>query len=260
VGNVATGSLTVVGTGIRCGSQITFEARVAIEQAEKVLTVALDPLMERWLTQLNPRTESLHSLYRLGMERRQIYEEMTERVLQPVRSGLNVCFAVYGHPAVLVYSSHQAVQRARREGFPARMLPGISAEDCLFADLGIELAASGCQSFEANDFLIYRRVFDPHSALVLWQFTLIGESKYTAEIPNVRGLRVLTDYLRRYYPADHPLCAYEAAQYPSSEPIIERFPLEQLPHARVPPLSTLFVPSLGPAVPDQEMLRALGFA
>jgi len=31
------------------------------------------------------------------------------------------------------------------------MLPGISAEDCLVADLGIDPASSGCQSYEAND-------------------------------------------------------------------------------------------------------------
>ena len=257
---MATGSLTVVGTGIRCVSQITFEARTAIEQAEKVLTVALDPLMERWLTQLNPSTESLHSLYRLGVERSLIYDELTERVLQAVRSGKRVCFAVYGHPGVLVYSSHRAIQQARREGFPARMLPGISAEDCLFADLGFDLATTGCQSFEANDFLLYRRVFDPRSALILWQFTLIGESTYTQEVPNVRGLRVLTDYLRRYYPAQHPVYSYEAAQYPLSEPVIEQFPLERLPQTQVPAVSTLFIPPHGEAVADQEMARALGFA
>jgi hypothetical protein len=33
------------------------------------------------------------------------------------------------------------------------MLPGISAEDCLFADLGIDPGIYGCQSYEATDFL-----------------------------------------------------------------------------------------------------------
>jgi uncharacterized protein YabN with tetrapyrrole methylase and pyrophosphatase domain len=257
---VANGSLTIVGTGIRSVSQITFEARAAIEQAEKVLTVAIDPLMERWLTQLNPTTESLHQLYQLGTERRHIYDQLTERVLEPVRAGKRVCFAVYGHPGVLVYSSHEAMRRARQEGLEARMLPGISAEDCLFADLGFDLASCGCQSFEANDFLLYRRVFDPRSALILWQFTLLGESKYTTEVPNVRGLRVLVDYLRRTYPADHQVYTYEAAQHPLAEPVIDQFPLEQLPQRRMSAVSTLFIPPCGASVPDPEMVRALGFS
>jgi precorrin-2 methylase len=55
-----------------------------------------------------------------------------------VREGLNVCAAFYGHPGVFVYASHQSIRLARAEGFEAQMLPGISAEDCVFADLGID--------------------------------------------------------------------------------------------------------------------------
>jgi uncharacterized protein YabN with tetrapyrrole methylase and pyrophosphatase domain len=257
---VATGSLTVVGTGIRCVSQITFEARTTIEQADKVLTIAIDPLMEQWLARLNPSTESLHHLYRLGEDRRRIYDAIVERVLAAVRSGARVCFALYGHPGVLVYPSHEAIRRARLEGFEARMLPGISAEDCLFADLELDLATCGCQSFEANDFLLYRRVFDPRSALILWQLALLGEVAHTREVPNVRGLRVLTEYLGRYYPPDHGVYVYEAAQYPQAAPRIERLPLAGLPEARLSTVSTLFVPPYGTAAPDPEMLRALGFS
>ena len=50
-----------------------------------------------------------------------------------------------------------------REGFNAQMLAGISAEDCLFADLGLDPGKNGCQSFEATDFLIRRRQFEPTS-------------------------------------------------------------------------------------------------
>jgi hypothetical protein len=46
------------------------------------------------------------------------------------------------------------------EGFLACMLPGISAEDCLFAEFGIAPSENGCQSFEVTDFLGYKRKFD----------------------------------------------------------------------------------------------------
>ena len=47
-----TGSLTIVGTGIRL-SQLSTEARGAIETAEKLLFLVCDPVTYSWLTQVN---------------------------------------------------------------------------------------------------------------------------------------------------------------------------------------------------------------
>ena len=44
-----TGSLTVVGTGIRLGVQLTPEARAALLRADRVLHLGAEPLMRRWL-------------------------------------------------------------------------------------------------------------------------------------------------------------------------------------------------------------------
>ena len=59
--------------------------------------------------------------------------------------------------------------QARAEGFNARMLPGISAEDCLFANLGADPGTHGCQSFEATSFLLRKPKFDTLTHLILWQ-------------------------------------------------------------------------------------------
>jgi hypothetical protein len=77
---------------------------------------------------LNPDgAESLQG----GNSRRQSYVEMVEHILTHVRSGYNTCVACYGHPGVFANPTHEAVRRAKDEGFSAKMLPGISAEDCL---------------------------------------------------------------------------------------------------------------------------------
>src|SRR5262245_31948317 len=131
-----TGSLTIVGTGIRL-SQLSTEARACIEAADKLLFLACDAVTCSWLTQVNPGAESLHVHYGPGKPRGTSYAEMVERILAFVREGLKVCVALYGHPGVFAYPGHEAVRRARSEGYAARMVPGISAEDCLFADLGI---------------------------------------------------------------------------------------------------------------------------
>src|SRR6185503_14601145 len=110
----------------------------------------------------------------------QTYEEMIQRILECVRDGNLTCLACYGHPGVFVYPSHESIRRARAEGYPARMLPGISAEDCLFADLGVDPGTIGCQSYEATDFLMNSRIVDPSSNLVLWQIGVLGDATFRA--------------------------------------------------------------------------------
>ena len=39
------------------------------------------------------------------------------------------------------------------------------AEDYMFADLAVDPSRCGCQSFEASDFLICGRIFDPTAVL-----------------------------------------------------------------------------------------------
>jgi uncharacterized protein YabN with tetrapyrrole methylase and pyrophosphatase domain len=252
------GSLTVVGTGIQLLCQLTSEARFHIEKSDKVLYLVADLTTVLWIRKTNPSAESLYSFYAPGKNRLTSYLEMVERILFFVRQGLEVCAAFYGHPGIFAYPSHEAVKRARCEGFSAKMLPGISAEDCLFADLNIDPGTSGCQSFEATDFLIYKRKFDPTCSLILWQIGVIGNLDYNIESQNYQGVCVLTDYLHQYYTPEHQVTIYEAAQYPICAPKIHQVPLARLPEALVTGISTLYIPPLKLAVPDAEMLQRLG--
>src|SRR5205085_11822477 len=132
------GSLVIVGTGIRTVGHLTTEAIAWMKAADKLLYVVADPIAEDVIKRFNPDgAESLSELYDDGKPRMDTYDEMVERILSCVRNGLRTCVAFYGHPGVFVYPSHESIRRARSEGFSAKMLPGISAEDCLFADMGI---------------------------------------------------------------------------------------------------------------------------
>ena len=128
----ARGSLTVVGTGIALGIHLTDEARAAIASADRFFHLAADPLAATWLHGLHAKASNLSTEYRVGEDRIQIYERIVERMLEPVRAGKRVTAAFYGHPGVYVTPSHVAIRRARAEGHDARMLPAISAEDCLY--------------------------------------------------------------------------------------------------------------------------------
>jgi uncharacterized protein YabN with tetrapyrrole methylase and pyrophosphatase domain len=254
---MVTGSLTVVGTGIQLGSHLTPEARANIEKADVVLSVVSEPIMQELLERLNDQTRSLHELYTVGESRAEAYEAMTEAILAEVRAGRDVCAVFYGHPGVFVAPSHESVRRARAEGFPARMLPGISAEDCLFADLGVDPARSGCQSYEATDFLVHRRRVDPEVGLILWQIGTVGNVAAAADAVTT-GLPVLVEVLLEHYPAEHEVTVYEASPYPGFDPLVYTVRLAELAAEHVTALSTLYVPPSGTSPLDLTMLDRLG--
>ncbi len=244
-------SLTVVGTGFLIAGHSTAEMRSAVESADVLLHLVADEPTRGWLATLNPRHESLYDAYRDGVSRSESYAEMVERMLAPLAKGQRVCAAFYGHPGVFATPGHEAIRRARAVGIQARMLPAVSAEDCLFADLEIDPGQLGCQSYEASYFLLRKRTFDPTSLLVLWQIGGIGVSTFQREpIWNREGLRLLADTLQQHYPADHEVVVYRASGLPVCPPQIDRIPLSGLGDADVSIASTLLVPPRG--VPDAK--------
>jgi uncharacterized protein YabN with tetrapyrrole methylase and pyrophosphatase domain len=228
-----------------------------LERSDVVLSLVAEPVMQGFLERLNPNTRSLHTLYSIGEDRVAAYEAMAEEILRPVREGLDVCAAFYGHPGVFVNPSHDAISRARAEGYRTRMLPAVSAEDCLFADLGVDPCRSGCQSYEATSFLVHRRRVDPTAALVLWQIGTVGNVTAAAEA-RASGLPVLVETLLELYPPDHEVVVYEASPYPGFDPLVRRVALSELAADEVTAMSTLYVPPLPSRPADVTMLERLG--
>lgn len=259
------GSLVVVGTGFMVAGQVTPEARASIEGADRLLHLVADAATRAWIEDLNPCHESLYDAYGENRPRTDSYEEMVQRILDPVRSGETVCVALYGHPGVFVYPSHEAIRRARAEGFAARMLPGISAEDCLFADLGLDPSIHGIRSFEATDFLISKRASDPTTGLVLWQVGAIGVATfYRRSVWSSAGLAPLMEVLLRAYPGDHEVVVYTAATLPVAGPRIDRLRLDELSEppdgVEVSVAATLYVPPSRRAALDPDITQRLGLS
>jgi uncharacterized protein YabN with tetrapyrrole methylase and pyrophosphatase domain len=180
-----------------------------------------------------------------------------EAIVERVRVGKRVCAALYGHPGVGDFLGHESVRRARNEGFHATMLPGVSAVDCLFADLGLDPATSGCQIYEATDFVLYRREVDTSAALVLLQIAVVGS--WRAEPgPNREGLRVLGEYLLQLYPPDHEVILYEASPYPVADAVVSRVRLNEVEASQPTEIATLYVPPARSALPDPDIVERLG--
>lgn len=250
-------SLIVGGSGIKFKSHLTVETETYIRNADVVLYLINEPAMQQWIKSNSKASISLDSYYGKFELRSDCYNAMAECVMDEVRKNQHVCFILYGHPSVFANPGITAVKQAKIEGYYAKMLPGISSEDCLFADLLINPGSNGCLSYEATDFLIYQRMIDPSCHLILWQVGFIGALDYPANHDNAIGTELLIKQLYLYYDHDHEVIIYEAAQYPHVEPIIQKVQLGQLQNATLSPTATLYIPPSLTNRPNTDMIRAL---
>lgn len=251
------GSLVCVGVGMTLGSHLGPLARNQIETADVVFTAMSDGIAEQWLSRMHADVRSLQSLYREGKSRRQTYREMVDTMLAEVRAGRKVCGAFYGHPGVFAWPAHKAIEQARGEGFDAHMEPGISAADCLYADLGIDPGRRGCQHYEASQLLIYRRRIDPGAYLVLWQVGVAGDRSLARFSTGPAYRQILVDVLARDYPLEHEVIVYRAPTSPLRRANVTRIPLGGLADHPVEQEDTVVLPPSRPLVPDRAIRARL---
>lgn len=252
------GSFTAVGLGMMLGAHLSPRSRSEIEQADVVFGLVSDAIVELWLQELRPDARSLQPYYAEGKRRTDSYREMIAAMMAEVRAGRRVCGVFYGHPGVFAQVPHEAVAAARAEGFDASMQPGISAEDCLYADLGIDPGTYGCLHFEASQLMFYRRRLDPSAYLVLWQIGMAGDRSFSRRGTDSPYRRLLIDLLiAEGYPSGHEVVIYEAATLPITAPRIERLPLSALADAELHMHTTLVVPPARPLERNEAMLERI---
>jgi precorrin-6B methylase 1 len=240
--NARRGSLACVGIGMTLGSHLTPLARSQIEQADVVFAALSDGIVELWLQRMHPDVRSLQPYYAEGKSRMKTYRQWVDLMMTEVRAGKKVCGVFYGHPGIFAWSPHKAIEVARAEGFKAHMEPGISAEDCLYADLGIDPGRFGCQHFEASQLLFYERRIDPTGYLVLWQVGLVGDRSLARFETGSPYRQVLVDLLGQDYPLDHEVIIYRGATLPIEKPRIRRVALRDLPHVLLTAEETVVLP------------------
>jgi len=163
----------------------------------------------------------------------------------------------YGHPGVFAQVPHSAVEKLRHEGLAARMEPGISAEACLYADLGLDPGTRGVQSVEATRLLAYRHALDPTALVLLWQVALAGNLACIGFQPDPRRLQILVEKLSQWYRPDTPVILYEAAQLPIENFRADSMILADLPTARYKEYTTLVIPPAREAGRDERWVRRL---
>jgi len=251
------GSLVCVGTGMTLGAHISPIAKSHIEQAEIVFSLMANGFSERWLEEMNDDVRSLQSHYQEGKNRNVTYNEMVDAILTEVRAGKKVVTAFYGHPGVFSCISHRAITQAKLENLPAMMEPGISAEDCLYADLGIDPGKTGCSHYEASQFMFYKRNVDVSAHLILWQVSLAGDKSLAKFSTGNAYRKVLVDLLLEHYPSDHQIILYQAKGIAIDTMREDRILLSELVAAELFMHTTLVIPPSEKMQPNDKVLTLL---
>lgn len=255
------GSLTILGSGIETIGMAVGDVKL-LEEADKVLFCVADPATIVWLKRLRPDALDLYVLYGEGKVRYITYMQMTEAQLYWVRQGLNVVVVFYGHPGIFVLSTHRAIKLARREGHKAVMKAGVCALDTLCADLGVDPCHPGMQTGEATDCLVRQRHLDTGLHVVLWQVGLIGELGYRRQGYLNTNFSYFISWLQRIYGDDYEITHYIGSRYPTIDPLIEIYKLNQLHHpdvqTKITGLSTFYIPPRDVIVTDYKTAWDLG--
>ncbi len=252
-----TGSLVCVGTGMMLGAHITPRSRSYIENADVVFVAVSDGIVEKWIEEMNPDVRSLQIYYQEGKSRQITYQQMQEAMMAEVRNGKKVCGAFYGHPGVFALAPHKSIKQARKEGFDAHMEPGISAEDCLFADLGIDPGQKGCIQYEASQLMFYHRKIDPSVYLILWQVGIAGDQSFAKFSTGEKYKKLLVELLAEDYPLEHEIILYEAATLPIQDVRIDRIKLKELVPSIINLHTTVVIPPAEEWKPNLEMRKKL---
>ncbi|PXX39755.1 SAM-dependent methyltransferase [Undibacterium pigrum] len=259
--NQKQGSLVCVGTGMRMAGQLTPIAQSYMESFDIVIAAVPNIFTRKWLQGVAREYVCLNDHYEDtkvdGKTRRDTYRRMADTILKEVRAGKKVCAAFYGHPGIFACISHMAIAEAREEGYDAHMEPGISALDCLVADLGIDPGSHGMQSMESTQFMIYKRTLDPTALLVLWQVGIAGDLTLKRFDTESAHLQILVNKLAQYYPLDHEVILYEAATDPLEKTRIDKLPLGDLPKMSYKQITTLVIPPAQTLEKDQAIIDEL---
>jgi len=255
------GKLVCVGTGLRMAGQLTPLSKSYIESFDVVFAAVPNMFTREWLKGVAKNYVCILDHYddaQLdGKNRRDTYRRMADTILAEVRAGKKVCAAFYGHPGIFACISHMAIKDARAEGFEAHMEPGISALDCLVADLGIDPGNNGMISMEATQFMIFERVIDPSALFVVWQIGIAGDLTLKRYDTEPAHLQIIVNKLARTYSLDHEVILYEAATHALEQTRSEKIRLGDLPNARLKQHTTLVIPPAQSMQYDEDIMKQL---
>lgn len=231
----------LVGTGIKTIAHITEEAKGYISHCDLVLYLINEPVLESYIIRLAKASESLNPIYFNSSSRENSYKEIENYIQLKMDYVQSLCFVVYGHPCIFVTPGLQTLWKLN-EQVKTVVCPGISALDCLYADLKFDPSQGGVQLFDATEFIVYEKKPDTSSHTVVYQIGMIGNLGLPTAKINKEALLFLKNKLLGSFDPGKNAFIYEASLYPGADPKIIEFNLTDLDKQELTTLSTLYIP------------------
>jgi uncharacterized protein YabN with tetrapyrrole methylase and pyrophosphatase domain len=122
----------IVGLGIMSSLQVTRETEQTLRLCKKVFYLHTEPKwIHDYLRDLSPEVVDIHRYYNEDTPREEAYIGMVQAVLEAAIQSPPVALALYGHPVVFVTPTQSILEVAPKHGLKVKVLPGISAFDCM---------------------------------------------------------------------------------------------------------------------------------
>ncbi len=254
------GRLAIVGSGITAIAHFTLETIGHITRADIVFYHATSGVTASYIQGLNANVVDLYEYYGEGKLRNITYVQMAELMLREVRRGRSVVGLFHGHPGYFVKAGRRALAIAQMEGHETVLLPGISATDCLFADLRIDPGVIGVQILKASHVLRKNATLATNNHVVLIQVGSVGDNAFSFTGFKNTKFNTFLEQLISIYGEDHDSVYYVASIFPTVDPVII---VRRLGEYRVQQVqdtvhaATLYLPPAG--IPFQSLTNLQAF-
>lgn len=235
--------LALVGTGIKTISHITEEAKGYIASCDKVLYLVNEPLLESYIKKIGKKTLSLDLLYFQSQSRERAYRNIANKIHAEVEGVNSLCVVIYGHPCVFATPGLLALSELENnDNIEIVVCSAVSAQDCLYADLRFDPADGGVHTFDATEYLLYDKLIDTSSHVVIYQIGMIGNLGLPTNSVNMEAINFVKNKLINLYDKNKKAIIYESALYPGTKPKITEFDLDNLDNQDLTTISTLYIP------------------
>jgi hypothetical protein len=171
---------------------------------------------------------------------------MAAKVLEAALINPPVTFALYGHPTIFAYPPFLVYQAATELGIKVKVMPGVSAMDCIFSELMIDPATNGIQMFEATDLLMRQRPLQTDVPVLLWQIGAVETALYSKSFSKPKRFERIKNYLLKFYPGEHLVQSIYCSNYPLMASTILNFKIADIENysKQLHAGHTLYIPAL----------------
>jgi hypothetical protein len=200
--------LACVGTSLRGLSAFTLEGLSHLAAADLVYYYPPTPDHLALMQEINDAVIDLNAtLYVRGAAFSQTYDAIVAEVMNALRGGKSVAYAVQGSPAFHCGTARRLHQQATREGFSSILISGVSSFEVLSAELAGRYDLTSVQLYSIPTVVAGRVAIDARAPCLLFDLGTyaLPAVRESADMLSRPHLARLVALLRARYSDHHPI-------------------------------------------------------